>query len=90
MKKMPYKHTLSEVLLMLCANSPEAFRIIAIMAGGEFTRACLGSSNSHLKTLGRLVFLHPGFLLHTSVYSSDADYFWRTSAARHNRDLAAG
>ncbi|MOA17367.1 hypothetical protein D3C78_1376240 [compost metagenome] len=45
-----------------------------------------------LKTLGRLVFLHTGFLLHTSVYSSDADYFWRTSAARHNRDrhLAAG
>lgn len=37
---------------MLCANSPEAFRIIAIMAGGAFTRACLGSSNSHLKRLG--------------------------------------
>jgi len=56
MKKMPYKHTLSEVLLMLCANSPEAFRIIAIMAGGAFTRACLGSSNSHLKRLGDLFF----------------------------------
>lgn len=55
MKKMPYKHALSEGLLMLCTNPPEAFRISAIMAGGAFTRACLGSSNSHLKRLGELL-----------------------------------
>lgn len=56
LKKIPYKHTLSEVLLMQFTNSPEAFRIIAIMAGGAFTRACPGSSNSHLKRLGDLFF----------------------------------
>ncbi len=31
---MPYKNTLSEVLLMLFTNPPEAFRIICIMIGG--------------------------------------------------------
>ena len=34
-KKMPYKHTLSEVLVMLFINPPEAIRIISVMAGGE-------------------------------------------------------
>lgn len=53
---MPYKHTLPEVLMMLFTNPPEAFRIICIMAGGAFTRACLTSSNSHIKRLGDMFF----------------------------------
>ena len=31
---MPYKHTLSEVLVMLLTNPPEAIHIISVMAGG--------------------------------------------------------
>lgn len=53
--KMPYKHNLSEVLMMLFTNPPEAIRIIAVMAGGALARACLASSNSHLKRLGDLI-----------------------------------
>ena len=45
-KKMPYKHTLSEVLVMLFINPPEAIRIISVMAGGALARVCLASSNS--------------------------------------------
>ncbi|HFQ8225511.1 TPA: hypothetical protein ACPEY2_004785 [Citrobacter amalonaticus] len=43
---MPYKHTLSEVLVMLFINPPEAIRIISVMAGGALARVCLASSNS--------------------------------------------
>ncbi|MGG5837069.1 hypothetical protein [Huaxiibacter chinensis] len=53
---MPYEHTLPKVQAMLFTNPPEAFRIIAIMAGGAFTRVCLSSSNSHLKRLDDLFF----------------------------------
>lgn len=53
---MPYKHTLSEVLLMLFTNPPEAFKILCIMTGGALTRACLESANPHLKRLGDLTF----------------------------------
>lgn len=37
---MPYKHNLSEVLMMLFTNPPEAIRIIAVMACGALARAC--------------------------------------------------
>ncbi|HFQ8225514.1 TPA: hypothetical protein ACHTCC_001530 [Citrobacter freundii] len=53
---MPYKHTLSEVLVMLFINPPEAIRIISVMAGGALARVCLASSNSQLKRLGEMVF----------------------------------
>ena len=55
-KKMPYKHTLSEVLVMLFINPPEAIRIISVMVGGALARACRASSNSQLKRLGEMVF----------------------------------
>ena len=53
---MPYKNTLSEVLLMLFTNPPEAFRIICIMIGGALTRAFLTSDNTALKRVGDLFF----------------------------------
>lgn len=41
--------------MMLFTIPPEAIRIIAVMAGGALARACLASSNSHLKRMGDLI-----------------------------------
>lgn len=49
---MPYKHTLSEVLVLLFTNPPEAVRIIGVMGLGGIARACLNSSSGILKRLG--------------------------------------
>ena len=49
---MPYKHTLSEVLMMLFTNPPEAIRISGVMGLGGIGRACLNSSSGLLKRIG--------------------------------------
>ncbi|EML2066051.1 hypothetical protein RVW73_002530 [Enterobacter asburiae] len=49
---MPYKHTLSEMMMLLFTNPPEAARIIAMMGLGGIARACLNSSRGFLKRIG--------------------------------------